>query len=585
MQIILGESSIMCIRKKRFVGLLFLGVFIFLSVPLCLAQKSYKEIELYRSLVDKETRDSSYYKMLGDQHTLSIPAPSTVLQKQLLAIIAMPQNRVAEVTLKTKALDELAKESARKGELATELSALSEAFSLAFWHEPKNYNTAFVLAVKLKNKLKGVDDSQFSGRRKAYVKLGEAYYIFKDYPKSLELLENVIGEVPLSFEDCSQLEALRISGICYANTPNMMNRSDSCFMAMMQFPHIVRNRPVYDALALSNLGCNAMMRGEFEKALALDMEVMPRLKQEKDYGHIAGMYACQGFCFLGMGDYPNMRMVVDSILRYAHKDHYNQNKRLKQAYTLNGKYYSAVGDARTAQLYNDSLVAMYKSEESKYTSQFISNAIREVKDQEINLNMQQIARQKSLILYVLIFLAVILAGMIIIVRLYRKRNAAYKALARKAEEWARNSSTPTAPNSGFEIKSDNPKDTATDEDKHIMLLVEQELTAKYTYRQTGLTIDSLADHLGIRRQSLSRAVNRVMGVNFQQYINGYRIREAVRLITQNGHKDLYIDELYERVGFSSRTSFYRVFKQFTDLSPTEFQNNHAIGEKNNTFSE
>jgi len=113
-----------------------------------------------------------------------------------------------------------------------------------------------------------------------------------------------------------------------------------------------------------------------------------------------------------------------------------------------------------------------------------------------------------------------------------------------------------------------------------MSLVEREMTENYAYRDVGLSAESLAAHLGVHRNTLSRAVNRVTGSNYYQYINGYRIKEAVRIISQNGHKELYIDELYERVGFNNRSSFYRVFKQFTGLSPTEFQKNAAFAGKN-----
>lgn len=536
------------------------------------AQSTYNEIEVYRLLLNKEAQDSSYHK----------------------ALIKYGMNP-APVTEKAG---------------ATELTALSEAFNKAFWGDPTNYSRAFVLAVQLENRLNRVDDKQFAERRDAYVKLGEAYYIFKDYAMSVRLLENVIHTTPLSFWDVSHLEALRISGICYANMPGMMAKSDSCFMAMMLCDDMVLNRPVYNALALSNLGCNAMMQGDYDKALALDLEVLPRLKQEKDYGHIAGMYSCQGASYLGKGDYRGLRMVIDSISYYAHKDLYNRNKRLKQAYTLNGKYYSGVGDAQTALLYNDSLVAIYKAEESIYTSQFISYAQREVSDQEIRLREEQVERQRVFIFLVLIILGVIVMGMIIIIHLYRKRNAAYKTLAFKAKEWARESIHPIAEPSAYAEPSMNVaplesiesrenielsedvelssadtenssalKEEPTQEDKQIMSLVEQKMVTEYTYREKKLTMNELADQLGVRRHLLSQAVNRVAGVNFYQYINGYRVKEAVRIISQKGREELHINDVYECVGFTNRTTFYRVFKQFTGLSPLEFQKSHKSGDK------
>lgn len=97
---------------------------------------------------------------------------------------------------------------------------------------------------------------------------------------------------------------------------------------------------------------------------------------------------------------------------------------------------------------------------------------------------------------------------------------------------------------------------------------------RHVYREAGLTAESLAEHLGIHRNQLSRAINKITGENFNHYINSLRIKDAVRLISVATHKDLYINELYERVGFTNRSTFYRIFKQFTGLSPIEFLKNN-----------
>lgn len=560
-------------------------VILFTAPYSCFAQSSYTEIEVYRSLLDKNALDSSYYKALTKYAAVPAPVVFSALQQRLATIVAMPASSNIAVIQKREALEALAQEAIVKKEITTELSALSEAFSMAFWSEPRNYSKAFVLAVHLENRLSGVDDEQFAGRRETYVKLGEAYYIFKDFATSVKLLENVIHHTPISFRDISRLEALRISGICYANMPEMMPKSDSCFMAMMLCNDTVLNRPVYNALALSNLGCNAMMQGDFDRALALNLEVLSRLKHEKDYGHIAGMYSCQGFCYLAKGDYRSLRMVIDSINHYAHKDYYNRNKRLKQAYILNGKYHSAVGDAHRAQLYTDSLADLYQAEESVYTSQFISDARHEVSTQKIRLQREQVERQRSFILFVLTILGVISIEMIIIVQLYRKRSAAYMALARKAEEWALESIDQIAEPLEQPVTESctKLKEQPTEEDIQIMSLVEQRVVGQYAYRDKNLTMDGLADQLDISRHVLSRAVNRVTAGNFYHYINRYRIKEAVMIISQNGRNELHINDVYERVGFTNRTTFYRVFKQFTGLSPLEFQKSQENNEKKGTI--
>ena len=552
---------------------LFFSILLIALAPLfCLAQETYKEIELYRSLLDKETRDSSYHKALLEYDKIKTLSThnSSKLKKKLEEITALPENTIDEIGRKTETLLDLAGEAGRKKDFEIELSALNEAFTLAFWEEPRNFRKAFVIGVRLEEKLSKVNNEQLLIYRQAYIKLGEAHYIFKDYAKSIELLDNVIDLSPISFEDCTHLEALRISGICYAYTPNMMERSDSCFTAMMQCPDIAKNRPVYDALALSNLGCNAMLKGEFDKALALDTEVIDRLKEESDYGHIAGMCACQGFSYYGKGDYVKLRMVLDSIRTYAGKDFYNRNKRLKQAYTLSAKYYSAIGDAETAQKYNDSLISLYHLEEEAYTSQFISDAQQIVKDEKIQSNLEEIFKQKQLSSTLLVLVVISLTFMYIIYKQYRRKREAYRALVIQSRQWAQQKEYIDHKT----MKSSDEKTISNDAEESLMKHIFKIIVEDKMFKNKALSVSNLSEILDINRTYISNAINRTTGQNFNTFVNEYRVKEAIHIMSKDGINSLSIDQIAEQSGFSNRQSFYEAFKKTTGISPSDFRKNY-----------
>jgi len=59
--------------------------------------------------------------------------------------------------------------------------------------------------------------------------------------------------------------------------------------------------------------------------------------------------------------------------------------------------------------------------------------------------------------------------------------------------------------------------------------------------------------------------------SFSELANEYRLREAQELLTTT---DLSITDIAYSVGFSSITSFNRVFKEITEQSPTEFRATH-----------
>ena len=59
-------------------------------------------------------------------------------------------------------------------------------------------------------------------------------------------------------------------------------------------------------------------------------------------------------------------------------------------------------------------------------------------------------------------------------------------------------------------------------------------------------------------------------VNFYDFINKYRVEEAKKLLIEDIHNYKILAIAYE-VGFNSKATFNRVFKKFTELTPSEFK--------------
>jgi YesN/AraC family two-component response regulator len=79
--------------------------------------------------------------------------------------------------------------------------------------------------------------------------------------------------------------------------------------------------------------------------------------------------------------------------------------------------------------------------------------------------------------------------------------------------------------------------------------------------------------LGTNRNYLSQAINQHTDEHFTQIINRYRVNEAKRLLEQrtNTEDEFPPEEVYTIAGFNSTTSYYRIFKHFTGLTPKEYQ--------------
>jgi AraC-like DNA-binding protein len=85
-----------------------------------------------------------------------------------------------------------------------------------------------------------------------------------------------------------------------------------------------------------------------------------------------------------------------------------------------------------------------------------------------------------------------------------------------------------------------------------------------------LNLSDLAARLDVSRNQLSLAINQVHSKNFYEFINTYRVEEVVKQMRDPGNHNLTIVALANNSGFNSKASFYRVFKQFTGMTPTAY---------------
>ena len=89
------------------------------------------------------------------------------------------------------------------------------------------------------------------------------------------------------------------------------------------------------------------------------------------------------------------------------------------------------------------------------------------------------------------------------------------------------------------------------------------------YLNPDFQLMDLRQVLPLNRSYLSRFINTEYGCSFYQWVNGLRIKEAQRLMTEQ--PDLKIQDIADRCGFSSRRVFSRIFTRETGTTPTEWK--------------
>lgn len=106
--------------------------------------------------------------------------------------------------------------------------------------------------------------------------------------------------------------------------------------------------------------------------------------------------------------------------------------------------------------------------------------------------------------------------------------------------------------------------------KLLTLLQEKEL-----FREPDLRISDLASHLGSNRAYVSRIINQNLQTTFSDLINSYRVEYAKKLLTESHNMPMSVTEVAETSGFSSESSFYRIFKKATGVSPKVWRSQYS----------
>jgi len=89
------------------------------------------------------------------------------------------------------------------------------------------------------------------------------------------------------------------------------------------------------------------------------------------------------------------------------------------------------------------------------------------------------------------------------------------------------------------------------------------------YRSEDLTISMVAHELEVRPWQLSQVLNGHLNMNFNTFVNTYRVKEARYLLTHEPEKNILT--IAFEVGFNSKSSFNRVFQKSTHLTPSEYR--------------
>ena len=105
-----------------------------------------------------------------------------------------------------------------------------------------------------------------------------------------------------------------------------------------------------------------------------------------------------------------------------------------------------------------------------------------------------------------------------------------------------------------------------------------------THFREQISLDTLADEMGVSRFHLSHMFSNKLGIGFKEYLNNLRVEHAKGLLRST---DISISEIYSAAGFENQRTFNRVFRDTTGASPRDYRLHRedygTVAPKNDVF--
>ena len=105
--------------------------------------------------------------------------------------------------------------------------------------------------------------------------------------------------------------------------------------------------------------------------------------------------------------------------------------------------------------------------------------------------------------------------------------------------------------------------------KSYLKSLDDELKLEEMFLDPLISLEKVAKKIRIPSKHLSQILNETYNINFNEYINRFRIEKAMKLLTENPKKNIL--EIAYEVGFNSKTTFNTAFKKYSGKTPSEFR--------------
>lgn len=126
-----------------------------------------------------------------------------------------------------------------------------------------------------------------------------------------------------------------------------------------------------------------------------------------------------------------------------------------------------------------------------------------------------------------------------------------------------------------EVRKVNSRNTlehlAPEELDRLIHQIQEALEKDKLYLNDSLTLHDLASEISIGAKTLSGIINQEMGTTFYELVNSYRVESVKEKLKTNSYHKYSLLGIGQESGFKSKSSFYRIFRKHTGMTPAEYK--------------